>query len=164
MKIEHPIAQALVKLVEGRANDIHPVKNVSKLSHSVQLASRMSCLDWGQQWTVAGLFHDAFGAVAPHSHGEMAALALKPFLDRHILWTLANHDAYMRRFWYPGDETHLGINGDGAPLWHSNAMEFTREDWASFNTAHTTELGEIEHYFGEEINRVFAHDTGPDIW
>ena len=132
----------------------------------MQLAYRLKTPPpyWSDQWIVAGLFHDAFGAVAPHSHGEMAALALKPFLYRDILWTLANHDAYRRRFWYPGDETYLGINGDGKPAQHLSTMEFTEQDWASFDVNLVALPGDIAHHFGETINKVFAHDTGPALW
>lgn len=142
----HSVAKSLWALLETRKKDIHPVKGVSKYSHSIQTG--MGCVDFegryldsldlnaedslnlNAEWVVAGLFHDVMGGIAPYNHGECIAKVLEPFItSENALWVLAHHEEYMRRFWYKGDVSFLRYS---AHKYHVDALRFTEIDWASF--------------------------------
>lgn len=132
-RLEHPLFRKL----EARINDIHPVKGVSKLDHSIQMADRVAVSQYRPAFdcnlshlVTAALFHDAFGDTHPDDHGFIAALALKPYVPHHVFHILQFHADYMKRYW---ENTPTPQVDDWAlKSLHKALLWFTDLDWASF--------------------------------
>jgi predicted HD phosphohydrolase len=63
---------------------------VSRLEHSLQSATRASRAGKDREYVAAALLHDIGDALAPHSHGEMVAAVLRPFVSERVCWIV--HD------------------------------------------------------------------------
>lgn len=106
----------LLELLESRRHDIHKQTGVSKLHHSLQTA-RLALEDKTvltkskDEDVVIALFHDVFGAFAPHNHGRVIAEVLRPYISDEAQRILSLHETFMRYHWY-GDETYLLFKGD----------------------------------------------------
>ena len=48
---------------------------------------------------VAALLHDIGDMLAPHSHGEMAAAVLRPFVSERIHWIVKHHGLFQMYYY-----------------------------------------------------------------
>jgi predicted HD phosphohydrolase len=67
-----------------------PLK-VSRLEHSLQSATRALRAGKDNEYVAAALLHDIGDALAPHSHGEMVAGVLRPFVSERVCWIVQKH-------------------------------------------------------------------------
>ena len=67
---------------------------VTRLEHSLQSATRAYRDGREEAYVVACLIHDMGDALAPWSHGEMAASILKPFVSERIYWIVKHHPVF----------------------------------------------------------------------
>ena len=86
-----------------------PVK-VSRLEHSLQSATRAHRAGKDKEYVAAALIHDIGDALAPHSHGEMVAGVLRPFVSERICWIVQKH-ALFQAYYY----AHLEGGDRNAP-------------------------------------------------
>jgi predicted HD phosphohydrolase len=67
---------------------------VSRLEHSLQSATRAHRDGRGEEYVVTALLHDIGDELAPHSHGEMAAAVLRPFVPEECWWIVKHHGVF----------------------------------------------------------------------
>jgi predicted HD phosphohydrolase len=72
---------------------------VSRLEHSLQSATRAERAGKDKEYVAAALLHDIGDALAPHSHGEMVAAVLRPFVSERICWIVQKH-ALFQSYYY----------------------------------------------------------------
>ena len=75
-----------------------PLK-VSRLEHSLQSATRALRAGKDKEYVAAALLHDIGDALAPHSHGEMVAAVLRPFVSERVCWIVQKH-ALFQSYYY----------------------------------------------------------------
>ena len=75
-----------------------PLK-VSRLEHSLQSATRASRAGKDKEYVAAALLHDIGDALAPHSHGEMVAAVLRPFVSERICWIVQKHGLFQSYYY-----------------------------------------------------------------
>ena len=72
---------------------------VTRLEHSLQSATRAQRAGKDNEYVAAALLHDIGDALAPHSHGEMVAGILRPFVSERICWIVQKH-ALFQSYYY----------------------------------------------------------------
>ncbi len=72
---------------------------VSRLQHSLQSATRAFYAGESEQMVVAALLHDIGDALAPVSHGEMAAAILRPYVCDRIYWIVKHHGLFQMYYY-----------------------------------------------------------------
>jgi predicted HD phosphohydrolase len=72
---------------------------VSRLEHSLQSATRASRAGKDKEYVAAALLHDIGDSLAPHSHGDMVAAVLRPFVSERVCWIVQKH-ALFQSYYY----------------------------------------------------------------
>jgi predicted HD phosphohydrolase len=72
---------------------------VNRLEHSLQSATRAHRAGKDKEYVVAALLHDIGDALAPHSHGDMVAAVLRPFVSDRVCWIVQKH-ALFQAYYY----------------------------------------------------------------
>ena len=72
---------------------------VSRLEHSLQGATRAFLAKEDLEVVMAVLFHDIGDSLAPHSHSEMAAAILRPFVSDKIYWIVKHHGVFQMYYY-----------------------------------------------------------------
>jgi predicted HD phosphohydrolase len=72
---------------------------VTRLEHSLQSATRAYRADKDKEYVAAALLHDIGDALAPHSHGELVAAVLRPFVSERVCWIVQKH-ALFQSYYY----------------------------------------------------------------
>ena len=67
---------------------------VDRLEHSLQTATRAYRDGAAEEMVVAALPHDIDDLLAPHSHGELAALLLRPYVTERTCWIVRHHGLF----------------------------------------------------------------------
>jgi predicted HD phosphohydrolase len=128
---------------------------VTRYTHSLQAATRALRDGKDEEYVVATLIHDIGDDLAPHTHGEMVAAVLKPFVRDELCWMVKHHGAFQLHFFgHLSDEDR-----NRRDLWreHPNfdlTAEFCeRYDQTSFDPDYPTlAVGEFEPM----VHSVFA--------
>jgi predicted HD phosphohydrolase len=76
---------------------------VSRYEHSLQSASRARRDGRPDEYVVAALLHDIGDELAPHTHGQMVAAILSPFIEPRICWIVEHHGVFQQYFY--GEQT-----------------------------------------------------------
>lgn len=77
---------------------------VSRLEHSLQSATRAFDAGESEEMVVAALVHDIGDELAPHSHSELAAAVLRPFVSERVHWIIKHHGLFQTVYY----AHHLG--------------------------------------------------------
>ena len=72
---------------------------VSRLGHSLQSSTRAHRAGESEEMVVAALLHDIGDMLAPHSHGEMAAAVLRPFVSERTHWIVKHHGLFQMYYY-----------------------------------------------------------------
>ena len=83
---------------------------VDRLEHSLQTATRAWRDGAGEELVVAALLHDLGDRLAPHSHSELAAAVLRPFVSERTYWIVRHHGLFQLYYY----AHHLGGDRNGA--------------------------------------------------
>ena len=75
-----------------------PLK-VNRLEHSLQSATRAHRAGKDKEYVAAALLHDIGDALAPHSHGDLVAAVLRPFVSERVCWIVQKH-ALFQSYYY----------------------------------------------------------------
>ena len=132
-----------------------PGYRVSRLEHSLQSATRAYEDGREEEYVVAALLHDLGDSLAPHTHGEMTAAILAPFVSERLCWIVKHHGAF-QQFYY-GRQT--GADPDARERWrdhewYADCVEFCeRYDQNCFDPAYESLPIEM---FVPLVERVFA--------
>lgn len=72
---------------------------INRLEHSLQSATRAHRAGESDEMIVAALLHDIGDELAPHSHSEMAAAILRPFVSEKIYWIIKHHGVFQMYYY-----------------------------------------------------------------
>ena len=91
---------------------------VSRYEHSLQSATHAYRDGKSEEYVVAALLHDIGDVLAPHTHGEMVAAILKPFVSEEICWVIQYHGLFQMYYY----AHHHGLDRNGRDRYqdHSN--------------------------------------------
>ncbi len=83
------ILEALAKL--DHSLDGYPV---SRLTHSLQTASRAAASGADDEMVLAALVHDIGDELAPYNHTEIAAGIMRPYVRPEVTWVVEQHGLF----------------------------------------------------------------------
>lgn len=130
---------------------------ISRLEHSLQSATRAHRDNRPLDYIVAALVHDIGDELAPHSHSELAAAILRPFVCEQLYWIVKTHGVF--QMFYYGEQT--GINKHARELyrgheWFEDAVEFCEKyDENCFDPDYNSES---LAFFRPMIQEVFTRE------
>lgn len=140
---------------------------VSRLEHSLQVASRALADDADDELIVAALIHDIGDELAPYNHAEIAAGILRPYVRPEVTWIVEQH-GLVQSYYYVH---HMGGDRNARDRlkghkWYAACEEFcARWDQVSFDPDYPSKpLEEFEPLVRKVFSRP-AHDpryTGRD--
>jgi predicted HD phosphohydrolase len=128
---------------------------VSRLTHSLQSATRAYRDGADSDWVVCALLHDIADPYAPYNHDEMAAAIVKPFVREQCTWCVATHGAFQKIYY----ADKIGENPNARDRYAGHAyfddcVEFCKRwDQASFDPDYQTLALE---FFRPMVDEVFA--------
>ncbi|ASJ73613.1 HD domain-containing protein [Granulosicoccus antarcticus] len=130
---------------------------VSRLEHSLQSATRAYHDGRSTEYVVAALVHDIGDELAPHSHSEMAAAILRPYVSERLYWIIKTHGIF--QMYYYGEQT--GVDKHARERyrdnhWYADAVEFCEKyDENCFDPDYTSKP---LSFFRPMINEVFTRE------
>lgn len=113
---------------------------VTRLEHSLQSASRAFRNNEDPEVVMAALLHDIGDDLAPHSHDELAAAVLRPFVSERVLWIVKHHSIFQKYYY----AHHLGGNRNARDRlrdspYYEDAVRFCElYDQGSFDPSYDT--------------------------
>ncbi len=114
----------IIQSLQGLEHSFSGYK-ISRLQHSLQSATRAYNDQRSTEYVVAALLHDIGDELAPHSHSEMAASILRPYVSEKIYWIVKYHGLF-QMFYYAH---HAGGDRNTRDqfkehIWYDDAVEF----------------------------------------
>ena len=160
---ERDCARTLPDRILGALRDLdHSVEGyrVSRLTHSLQTATRAR-RDGADDELVAGaLIHDIGDLLAPYNHAQMAAAIIRPYVRAQVTWIVEQHELFQTYYYVH----HLGGDRNArdrlrAHPWYQDCVMFCeRYDQSSFDPAYETmTLSEFEPLVRQIFSRA-PHD------
>ncbi len=128
---------------------------VSRLGHSLQAASRAHRDGRSEEYVVSALLHDIGDVLAPHSHGEMAAAVLRPFVSEECWWIVKHHGIFQTYYYahhYGNDRNARDRYGE-SPYYAACAEFCELYDQSSFDPDYESLPMSV---FEPMVRRVFA--------
>ena len=138
------------KFVEGTSNRlIRILKNldsslggykISRLEHSLQVASRAMRDEADEEMIVASLLHDIGDEIAPLNHSELAASVLKPFVTEKTRWIVEKHGIFQTYYYnhHYGKDRNLRDKYKGHQYYEDTINFCHKWDQASFDPNYNT--------------------------
>ena len=127
-RMEHEyIAGLPERIIEGLRKLEHSISGykINRLEHSLQGATRALRAGESEDMIVAVLLHDIGDELAPHSHSEMAAAILRPFVSERLYWIVKHHGIFQMYYYAHhcgGDRNTREMFRDHA--WYQDAIDF----------------------------------------
>jgi predicted HD phosphohydrolase len=128
---------------------------VSRLTHSLQTATRAERDGRDEEYVVCALLHDIGDTLASANHSELAATILEPFVSEENHWIVEHHGVFQGYYFFH----HFGLDRDareayrGHPLFGECAAFCARYDQNSFDPKYDTLP--LAH-FEPMVRKVFA--------
>jgi predicted HD phosphohydrolase len=133
---------------------------VSRLEHTLQVASRAVADRADEELVVAALIHDIGDELAPYNHAEVAAGIIRPYVRAEVAWIVEQHGLFQTYYYvhHMGGDRHARDRLKNH-VWYAACAAFCeRWDQASFDPDYATKpLG----FFEPMVRRIFsrqAHD------
>ena len=98
---------------------------ISRLDHVLQGATRAHRAGETDEMVLAVLLHDIGDELAPHSHSEMAAAILRPFVSEKLYWVVKHHGLFQMYYYahfFGGDKNSRDMFKDHQ--WYQEAVDF----------------------------------------
>jgi len=98
---------------------------VTRLEHVLQGATRAHRAGESDEFVLAVLLHDIGDELAPHSHSEMAAAVLRPFVSEKIYWIVKHHGLFQMYYYahfFGGDQN--ARDRFKQHQWYQDAVDF----------------------------------------
>ena len=134
---------------------------VSRLGHSLQSATRAHRAGESTEVIVAALLHDIGDALAPHSHSELAAAVLRPYVSEKTYWIVKHHGVFQMYYY----AHHSGGDRNARERfkdhrWYADAVHFCEHyDQNCFDPAYDCEPLE---FFEPMVQEIFARPLAED--
>ena len=128
---------------------------VSRLTHSLQTATRAERDGRDEEYIVCALLHDIGDTIVSANHSDLAATMLQPFVSEENYWIVKHHGVFQGYYFFH----HLGLDRDareayrGHPLFGECAAFCARYDQNSFDPEYETLP--LAH-FEPLVRKVFA--------
>jgi len=128
---------------------------VSRLEHSLQVATRALRDGADEEMIVAALIHDVGDELAPYNHAEFAAAILRPYVRAQVTWIVAQHGLFQTYYYVH----HFGGDRDARDRlrdhpWYADCVHFCAAwDQCSFDPDYPSEK---LAFFEPLIRRIFA--------
>lgn len=130
---------------------------VNDYDHSLQTATR--CLRDGQdeEMVVCALLHDVGEVAGPHSHGDIAAALLRPYISEANHWMIQNHTVFQGYyFWHhTGRDRNAREKFRGHPHFERTASFCEKWDMPAFDPKYDSMPLEA---FEPMIRRIFGRE------
>jgi predicted HD phosphohydrolase len=134
---------------------------VSRLTHSVQTATRALKDGADEELVVAALIHDVGDDLAPYNHAEIAAGIIRPYVRPEVTWIVEQHGLFQTYYYahHGGRDRHAREKFRDHP-WYQACKNFCAEwDQCSFDPDYPSEpLKTFEPILREIFSRP-AHDA-----
>jgi predicted HD phosphohydrolase len=128
---------------------------VSRLEHSLQVATRAMQDGADEEMIVAALIHDIGDELAPYNHAEFAASILRPYVRQQITWIVAQHGLFQTYYYvhHFGGDRHARDRLRDQP-WYEDCVHFCAAwDQCSFDPDYPSEP---LAYFEPMVRRIFT--------
>jgi predicted HD phosphohydrolase len=128
---------------------------VTRLTHSLQTATRAERDGRDDEYVVCALLHDIGDTLASANHSELAATILAPFVSEENRWIVEHHGVFQGYYFFH----HLGLDRNARdrhrdhPLFGECAAFCARYDQNSFDPGYDTLP--LEH-FEPKLRKLFA--------
>ena len=128
---------------------------VTRLTHSLQTATRAERDGRDDEYVVCALLHDIGDTLASANHSELAATILQPFVSEENHWIVEHHGVFQGYYFFH----HLGLDRNareayrGHPLFGECAAFCALYDQNSFDPKYDTLP--LSH-FEPMVHKVFA--------
>jgi predicted HD phosphohydrolase len=128
---------------------------VSRLEHSLQVATRALKDGADEELIVAALLHDVGDELAPYNHAEFAAAILRPYVREQVSWIVAQHGLFQTYYYVH----HLGGDRNARDRlrdhpWYGDCVHFCAAwDQCSFDPDYPSEPLAC---FEPMVRRIFA--------
>ncbi len=134
---------------------------VSRLEHVLQGATRAHSAGESDEMILAVLLHDIGDELAPHSHSEMGAAVLRPFVSEKIYWIVKHHGLFQMYYYahfFGGDRNARDRFKDHQ--WYQDAVDFCHKyDQNCFDPDYDSEPLE---FFEPLVRKIVAHPNIDD--
>ena len=130
---------------------------VSRLEHSLQSATRAHAAGEDVEVVVAALLHDIGDELAPHSHSELAAAVLRPYVAEKTYWIIKYHGVFQMYYYahHVGGDRNARDRFRDHP-WFDDAVKFC-EDYDQNCFDPQFESKPLE-FFEPMLREVFARE------
>jgi predicted HD phosphohydrolase len=128
---------------------------VTRLTHSLQTATRAERDGRDEEYVVCALLHDIGDTLASANHSELAATILQPFVSEENHWIVKHHGVFQGYYFFH----HFGLDRNareayrGHPVFGECAAFCARYDQNSFDPGYDTLP--LAH-FEPAVRKVFA--------
>ena len=134
---------------------------INRLQHCLQGATRAFKAGESDEMIITVLLHDIGDELAPHSHSEMAAAILRPFVSNKLYWIVKHHGIFQMYYYAHhcgGDRNTRDIFKDHE--WYQDAVDFCANyDQNCFDPDYDSEPLE---FFKPILRRVVEHPRFDD--
>lgn len=130
---------------------------VGRYEHSLQTATRAFNDGQDEEMVVAALLHDIGDLLAPHSHGEIAASILKPFVSPETHWMVRHHPVFQGYYFFDkiGKDPNAREMYRGHPAFEMTALFCEKYDQVAFDINYKSmPLSAFEPM----VRRIFARE------
>ncbi len=127
---------------------------VSRLTHSLQSATRAEDDGADEEMVLGALVHDIGDELAPANHSQLAAAIVRPYVRPEVTWILAHHGAFQLYYYghHVGADRHARDRFRDHPWYASCARFCERYDQTAFDPDYPTRPLE---YFEPLVHRIF---------
>lgn len=128
---------------------------VSRLTHSLQSATRAEADGADEEMVLGALVHDLGDGLAPANHSQIAAAIVRPYVRPEVTWVLAHHGLF--QLYYYGH--HVGADPNAREeyrghRWFQSCAYFCEHyDQAAFDPDYPTRP--LSH-FAPLVHRIFS--------
>lgn len=128
---------------------------VDRLMHVLQTATRAEADGADDDWLVGCLMHDIGDVLAPHTHAEVAAEIIRPFVREEVTWVVRYHGLFQKFYYANLPDAQRNVRDQFKDHeYYRLAVRFCEEwDQKSFDPNFPTKP--LEH-FEPVIRRVFS--------
>ena len=98
---------------------------ITRLGHSLQSATRAHRAGESEEMVIAALLHDIGDDLAPHSHSELAAAVLRPYVSNKTYWIIKHHGLFQMYYYahHLGGDRHARDRFKDHP-WYEDTIAF----------------------------------------
>ena len=155
-------ADEVLRVLKAQKDDPGFGYTTNNYQHCLLTATRMLNDKLPEEDVVVGLLHDIGYMLCPSSHGEFAAVLLRPYISEKNYWMLLHHEAFqMAHIHLPGE-----VDSNAREEWRGNPhFDWTEKFVALYDqtTINCEEEALPIEVFEPMVHRLFAKASSPEI-